>query len=59
MQPFKYFLGRTLQCIGLMTMTAVVVLFFTQMSMTILLYGTILGAAEFYGGTWLLERLTK
>lgn len=56
MSPLKYFLGRTLQAIGFLTITAVVGLFFTQMSMTPLLYLTLLGVVEFYGGTLLLEK---
>lgn len=54
MGPVKYFFGRTLQLIGLATITAVVFLFFTQMSMEPLLIWSVVGAVEFYGGTWLL-----
>ena len=54
MGPVKYYFGRTLQLIGLATITAVVVLFFTQMSMEPLLIWSLVGAIEFYGGTWLL-----
>jgi len=51
-----YFLGRTLQLIGLATISLVVLMFFTQMSMEPLLIWTLLGATEFYLGTWLLGR---
>jgi len=51
-----YFLGRTLQLIGLATISLVVFMFFTQMSMEPLLIWTLLGVAEFYLGTWLLGR---
>ena len=54
MGPVKYYFGRTLQLIGLATITLVVVLFFTQMSMEPLLIWSVVGAIEFYGGTWLL-----
>ena len=54
MGPMKYFLGKTLQLLGLATITAVVFLFFTRMSMEPLLIWSIVGAMEFYGGTWLL-----
>lgn len=56
MHPVKYFLGRALQFIGLMTITAVVFMFFGQMKMEPLLYWTILGMVEFYGGTLLLDK---
>ena len=42
--------------LGLATITLVVVFFFGQWEMEPLLYLSIAGAAEFYGGTWLLER---
>ncbi len=51
-----YFLGRTLQLLGLATISLVVFMFFTQMSMEPLLIWTLLGAIEFYAGTWLLGR---
>jgi len=51
-----YFLGRTLQLIGLATISVVVFMFFTQMSMEPLLIWTLLGATEFYTGTWLLDK---
>jgi hypothetical protein len=54
MGPVRYFFGRTLQLLGLATITAVVFLFFTQMSMEPLLIWSVVGAVEFYGGTWLL-----
>ena len=56
MNPFAYYLGRSLQMLGLATITLVVVLFFGQWKMEPLLYLSIAGAMEFYGGTWLLER---
>ena len=54
MGSVKYFVGRTLQLLGLATITTVVFLFFTQMSMEPLLIWSLVGAVEFYGGTWLL-----
>ena len=54
MGPVKYFIGRTLQLLGLATITTVVFLFFTHMSMEPLLIWSLVGAMEFYGGTWLL-----
>lgn len=54
MSSVKYYLGRALQLIGLATISAVVFMFFTQMSMEPLLIWSLIGASEFYGGTWLL-----
>ena len=54
MSSVKYYLGRALQLIGLATISAVVFMFFTQMSMEPLLVWSLIGASEFYGGTWLL-----
>lgn len=54
MNPWKYFIGRALQLVGLTTLTAVVFMFFSRMSMEPLLYWTIAGIVEFYGGTFLL-----
>ena len=56
MNPFKYFLGRALQVLGFLTMTGVVIIFFTAASMKLLLYWSALGMIEFYGGTLLLEK---
>ncbi|MFQ5716749.1 MAG: hypothetical protein ACE5GQ_06560 [Nitrospinales bacterium] len=56
MSPFKYFIGRALQFLGFITMTWVVVRFFTEESMTPLLYMSLLGMIEFYGGTLLLDK---
>jgi len=56
MNRLAYYLGRALQLLGLATITSVVILFFGQSKMEPLLYLSILGAIEFYGGTWLLER---
>ena len=56
MNPFAYYLGRSLQMLGLATITLVVVLFFGQWKMEPLLYLTVSALVEFYGGTWLLER---
>ena len=42
--------------LGLATITLVVLLFFGQWKMEPLLYLSVAGALEFYGGTWLLER---
>ena len=52
----RYYLGRTLQILGLATISLVVLMFFTQMSMEPLLIWSLLGASEFYGGTWLLGK---
>jgi hypothetical protein len=54
MGKIRYFLGRTLQLVGLATISLVVFMFFTQMTMEPLLMWSLLGASEFYGGTWLL-----
>ena len=59
MQQFLFFLGKALQIIGLATITVVVFMFFTQKSMETLLYYSVLGAAEFYGGTLVLDRVGK
>jgi hypothetical protein len=56
MNRLAYYLGKALQLLGLATITSVVILFFGQSKMEPLLYLSILGAIEFYGGTWLLER---
>jgi hypothetical protein len=56
MSPIKYFLGKALQFVGLMTITAVVFMFFSQMKMEPLLYWSLLGIIEFYLGTFLLGR---
>ena len=56
MGNIRYFLGRTLQLVGLATISLVVFMFFTQMSMEPLLIWSLLGASEFYGGTWLLGK---
>ena len=54
MGKIRYFLGRTLQLVGLATISLVVFMFFTQMTMEPLLMWSLLGAIEFYGGTWIL-----
>ena len=56
MGNIRYFLGRTLQLLGLATISLVVFMFFTQMKMEPLLMWSLLGAIEFYGGTWLLGK---
>ena len=56
MNPFAYYMARSLQLLGLATITLVVLLFFGQWKMEPLLYLSISGAVEFYAGTWLLER---
>ena len=56
MENIRYFLGRTLQVVGLATISLVVLMFFTQMSMEPLLIWSLLGASEFYGGTLLLGK---
>ena len=56
MNPFKYFLGRALQLTGMVTITYVVLMFFSQMGMEPLLYWSIAGIVEFYGGTLILGK---
>ena len=56
MGSIRYFLGRTLQLIGLATLSVVVFMFFTQMSMEPLLTWSLIGVSEFYGGTWLMGK---
>ena len=56
MGTIRYFLGRTLQLVGLATISLVVFMFFTQMSMEPLLIWSLIGVSEFYGGTWLLGK---
>jgi len=56
MNRLAYYLGRSLQLLGLATITSVVLLFFGRWKMEPLLYLAILGTVEFYGGTWLLEK---
>ena len=56
MDSVKYYMGRALQLIGLATISTVVLMFFTQMSMEPLLIWSLIGASEFYGGTWLLGK---
>ena len=56
MGNIRYFLGRTLQIVGLATISLVVLMFFTQITMEPLLIWSLLGASEFYGGTWLLGK---
>ena len=59
MGSIRYFLGRTLQLVGLATISLVVFMFFTQMSMEPLLIWSLLGVSEFYCGTWLLGKEGK
>ncbi len=54
MNPFRYFLGRAMQIVGLGALTYVVLMFFTQTGMEPLLWGTVAGASFFYGGTLIL-----
>ncbi len=56
MNPFRYFLGRAMQIVGLVTLTYVVIMFFTQAGMEPLLLGTVVGASVFYGGTLILGK---
>ena len=56
MNPIKYFFGKALQLIGLLTITAVVFMFFSQMKMEPLLYWSLLGFVEFYLGTFMLDK---
>ena len=46
MGSIRYFLGRTLQLIGLATISVVV----------FMLTWSLIGASEFYGGTWLMGK---
>ncbi|UCD11924.1 MAG: hypothetical protein JSU88_02225 [Nitrospinaceae bacterium] len=55
MRQVMYFLGRALQLLGLATITAVVIFFFTKMSMEPLLIWSLVGITEFYLGTFLLR----
>lgn len=59
MSSFRYFAGKSLQLIGLATITAVVIFFFTKMSMEPLLIWSLVGIAEFYGGTLILGKQAK
>ena len=56
MDSVKYYIGRALQLIGLATISTVVLMFFTQMGMEPLLIWSLIGASEFYAGTWLLGK---
>ena len=56
MNPFRYFLGRALQLAGLVTITYVVLMFFSQMGMEPLLVWSVVGIVEFYGGTLMLGK---
>ena len=56
MNPFRYFVGRALQILGLATLTYVVFIFFTPAKMEPLLYWSLAGAAEFYGGSMILGK---
>ncbi len=56
MNSARYFFGRALQLLGMATITLVVFQFFTTMGMETLLYWTILGIGEFYGGTLILGK---
>jgi len=56
MNPFLYYLGRSLQIVGLGIITFVVFEFFKPVGMEFLLYYSVAGIAMFYGGTLLLEK---
>jgi len=56
MNPLRYFLGRALQFSGLIIITYVVLMFFSQMGMERLLISSIVGIVAFYGGTLILEK---
>lgn len=45
-----------MQIVGLVALTYVVVMFFTQLGMEPLLWGTVAGASFFYGGTLILGK---
>ena len=57
MNPFFYYLGRSLQLVGLGIITFVVIDFFNPAEgMEFLLYYSVAGIAMFYGGTLILEK---
>ncbi|CAI2718943.1 hypothetical protein [Nitrospina watsonii] len=56
MNPFRYFLGRAMQIVGLGIITFVVIKFFTPVGMEPLLYYSVAGAVIFYGGTMILGK---
>lgn len=56
MKPFIYFLGRTLQLIGMGTVLVAFLSFFSSAPMGVLLKITIVGAAEFYIGTFMVSK---
>ena len=56
MNPLRYFFGRAMQIVGLVSLTYVVFMFFTSMGMEPLLIGTVVGASCFYVGTLILGR---
>ena len=56
MNPFRYFLGRALQIVGLGVMTIVMLKFFSDEGMEPLLWGSLGGATFFYGGTLILGK---
>lgn len=57
MNPFLYYLGRSLQIVGLGIITFVVLDFFNpEEGMEFLLYYSAAGIAMFYGGTLILEK---
>ena len=56
MNPIRYFVGRAMQIVGLGALTYVVFMFFTQMGMEPLLWGSVAGATFFYGGTMILGK---
>ena len=56
MNPLKYFLGRALQFSGFIIITYVVLMFFSQMGMELLLISSTVGIVAFYGGTLILGK---
>ncbi len=59
MRQLLYYTGRALQLVGLATISSVVILFFTEADMKPLLTWTLVGISEFYGGTFVLNKVGK
>lgn len=59
MKILLYYLGLVLELIGLSTMMVVIILFFGEAKMGLLLKMFILAGTEFYGGYWLVRTFKK
>ena len=55
MKKLFYYLGLTLELLGLATIMVVIILFFGKTQMEQLLNMSLLGVAEFYGGYWIMR----